>query len=54
MKQEAADTKYSMKHKESNIEKETNPSEYERAERGLGIRAVGLVGSCGRCSVRHE
>ena len=29
MKQEAADTKYSMKHKESNIRKKLKPLEYE-------------------------
>ena len=29
MKQEAADTKYSIEHKESNVKKETKPSEYE-------------------------
>ena len=28
-KQEVADTKYSIEHKESNVKKETKPSEYE-------------------------
>ena len=53
MKQEAADTKYSIEHKESNVRKKLNHwntkcGKPKYAERDLRIRAVGLVESCGR------